>query len=105
MKRRITELEQKLLDRRFVLSHKTYCGSLSKRTEFYVYVGNISDFKVMVYLDYKREKLDHYVIENSLPQYIDRTNLDTLERVYTEMFDLLYDNQEEIVEIVESINE
>lgn len=103
MKRHITELEQRLVDHGFMLSHKTYKGKDSKRTEFYVYKGIVENYCVVVCLDYKREKLNHYLIENHLPQYIGRENLDALERVYNEMFDILYeDNTREIVEMDDS---
>ena len=107
MKRKTTILEQKLIDSGFSLSYKTYKGKNSKRTEFYVYNGIVENYCVVVYLDYKRENLDHYLIENHLPQYIGKENLEMLEKVYNEMFDLLYGGveQEEIVEILEIEND
>lgn len=90
MKRHITKLEQKLIEYGFTLASKTYKGKDSKRTHNYVYVGEMENYRVVIYLDYKREKLDHFVIENTLPRYIGLENLDSMERVYREISTLIY---------------
>jgi len=95
MKRKTTNLEQRLIENGFSLSHKTYKGKDKKRTEFYVYKGTLDNYTIRVYLDYKREKLDHYVIENTLPSLIVRENLDALERVYEHIFEMLYEHKED----------
>ena len=67
MKRKITELEQKLLDKGFRLLKKNYAGKYSQKTDSYeyrnVYVGLCEvNFLGFVLLDYKREKILEYGI-------------------------------------------
>ena len=114
MKREITKLEQKLIDNGYKLEFKSYVGKHSQKVEFYAYKGQLEDYQVLIYLDSKRTKVDHYCFENKAPRYIGCENIVTLERVYKELTDFLYsisdsvlneENQEEIVEIVEIENE
>lgn len=104
MERKKTQLETKIEERGFKLIYKTYKGKKSQFVEFYVYKGNVNNFFVYIYLDYKRERVDHYEIENGLPNRLTRTNLDELEKVYNEMFDMLYQGVE-VVELAEIIND
>ena len=114
MKREITKLEQKLIDNGYKLEFKSYVGKHSQKVEFYCYKGQLEDYEVLIYLDSKRTRVDHYCFENKAPRYIGCENICTLERVYKELTDFLYsisdsvlneENQEEIVEILESENE
>lgn len=76
MKRKITELEEKLIDMGFKLSHKTYGGKKSQFVKDYVYGGEIIYFdedaeieipvKVQVELEPKREKVNVVSIQNFL---------------------------------------
>jgi len=53
MKRKITELEQRLIDNGYYLSHKQYGGRKSEKTISYTYVQQ----NKFVRLDYKRENV------------------------------------------------
>lgn len=105
MKRKTTKLEKKLLDNGFYLLEKTYKGTHSQFTHNYVYVGNVENCTVKVCLDIHREKVDNYTIENTLPQQLYHEHIDMLARVFSKMFDIIHNNQEEIVEILECENE
>ena len=114
MKREITKLEQKLIDNGYKLEFKSYAGKHSQKVEFYCYKGQLDNYQVLIYLDSKRQVVDHYCFENKAPQYIGCENIDTLERIYKELTDFIYslsdevlklEEQEEIVEILESENE
>ena len=114
MKREITKLEQKLIDNGYKLDFKSYVGKHSQKVEFYCYKGHLENYEVLIYLDSKRVKVDHYCFENKTPRYIDEENIETLERVYKELTEFIYsltndygtiEKQEEIVEILESENE
>ena len=60
MKRKITQLEQRLLDNGYYLSHKSYSGRKSEKTLSYTYVCQ----NKFVRLDYKREKVITYGLLN-----------------------------------------
>lgn len=114
MKREITKLEQKLIDNGYKLEFKSYVGKHSQKVEFYCYKGQLEDYEVLIYLDSKRQMVDHYCFENKTPRYIGLENIETLERVYKELTEFIYslsvdydtiEKQEEIVEILESENE
>ena len=70
MKRKTTELEQKLIKRGFRLDHKDYIGKNSEKTLSYVYYGVVetSHFKVgvNVILDAKRNEIKVWGIRNLL---------------------------------------
>ena len=113
MKRTSTLLEEKLIKKGFHLSYKTYKGKHSQFVEFYVYNGLLDNYEVMIYLDRKREKVDHYTIKNVSQVYLGYENIQILENVYQELSSFVYslsddysvEEQEEIVEVVESENE
>jgi hypothetical protein len=60
MKRKITELEQRLIEKGYYLSHKTYGGRKSEKTLSYIYVNK----NAFVKLDSKRESVLDYGILN-----------------------------------------
>ena len=60
MKRKITELEQRLIEKGYYLSHKAYGGRKSEKTLSYIYVNK----NAFVKLDYKRESVLDYGILN-----------------------------------------
>lgn len=70
MKRKITLLEEKLIEKGLKLSHKTYIGKHSQFVCGYVYCGKISvstndatySIPTKVYLDAKRTKVEKIVI-------------------------------------------
>lgn len=67
MKRRVTDLEQKLLDNGWKLTSKTYCGKYSQFTlkyEFTKFVKlNCLEHKCVVYLDKHRNKIEFYGVD------------------------------------------
>ena len=60
MKRKTTQLEKRLLDNGYYLSHKSYSGRKSEKTLSYTYVCQ----NKFVRLDYKREKVITYGLLN-----------------------------------------
>lgn len=60
MKRKTTDLEHKLIEKGYYLSHKTYGGKKSQKTLFYYYTNKTSFIK----LDSKREKVVSYGLLN-----------------------------------------
>lgn len=60
MKRKTTDLEQKLIEKGYYLSHKTYGGKKSQKTLYYYYTNKNSFVK----LDSKREKVVTYGLLN-----------------------------------------
>ena len=60
MKRKITELEQRLIDKGYYLSHKQYSGRKSEKTLSYTYVNK----NAFVKLDFKRENVVSYGLLN-----------------------------------------
>lgn len=60
MKRKITDLEQRLIDKGYYLSHKHYGGRKSEKTISYMYVNK----NAFVKLDNKREKVVDYGLLN-----------------------------------------
>ena len=69
MKRKITELEQKLLDKGFVLESKSYWGKHSQRVHYYLYLGQVNvdnGFIVttQVVLNAKKNKIEEVNVDN-----------------------------------------
>lgn len=60
MKRKITDLEQRLIDKGYYLSHKHYGGRKSEKTISYMYVNK----NAFVKLDNKREQVVDYGLLN-----------------------------------------
>jgi hypothetical protein len=60
MKRKTTQLEKRLLDNGYYLSHKSYSGRKSEKTLSYTYVKE----NKFIRLDYKREKVITYGLTN-----------------------------------------
>ena len=60
MRRKITDLEQRLIDKGYYLSHKQYSGRKSEKTHSYTYVNK----NAFVKLDFKRENVISYGLLN-----------------------------------------
>lgn len=82
MKRHITELEKRLLEKDFILTYKTYMGKHSKKTEYYVYEGEVCTckcekydieryVKVKILLNSKRTNIVDFKMELNAPEYVD----------------------------------
>lgn len=116
MKREITKLEQKLIDNGYKLEFKSYVGKHSQKVEYYCYKGHLENYEVLIYLDSKRSRVDHYCFENKTPRFIGLENIETLERVYRELTNFIYSlsvdytltenvDVDETIAILESENE
>lgn len=90
MKRKITELEKRLIEQGFILEEKTYSGNHSQHTQFYVYTCYDSNYKIKVYLNSKRDKVDHFTITNNAPNDLSLENINELERVYRNIQETLW---------------
>lgn len=79
MKRKVSELEQKLLDKGFRLTHKTYGGKHSQFVDKYHYLGELNFFDetldmntnvlVRVILNNKKDKIIDISIINALSTF------------------------------------
>lgn len=111
MKRHITEYEQKLITNGWKLIQKTYKGKYSQFVWTYVYIRDYKGFLCKVVLDKKREKTIGIYIENFKSEFLDLIQLQTLSELYLELSNEIHllefgtplDEDEEIVEIVESV--
>ena len=63
MKRKQTLFEQKLIEKGWHLTAKTYKGKLAKRVEHYIYENEIDNFKFKLFLNAKRELVDSIKME------------------------------------------
>lgn len=111
MKRHITDFESKLLKDGWKLLYKTYKGKDSQFVWTYVYIRDYKGYLCKVVLDKKREKTIGIYIENYKSEFLDLTQLQTLSELYLELSNEIHllefgtplDEDEEIVEIVESV--
>lgn len=113
MKRQITDFESKLLKDGWKLLYKTYKGKDSQFVWAYIY-GKVYKGKCFkLALDKKRETTLHIYIENDTTDYLDINQIKVINELYLELsnhiheleFGVPLDEQDEIVEIVESENE
>ena len=63
MKRKMTLLEQELVDKGWVLKCKTYKGRFAKRVDNYIYENEIQGFKFKLFLNAKRTLMDNLTME------------------------------------------
>ena len=75
MKRKITDLEQRLIDKGYYLSHKHYGGRKSEKTISYMYVNK----NAFVKLDNKREQVIDYGLLNYHAMELTRMELTGIE--------------------------
>ena len=75
MKRKITDLEQRLIDKGYYLSHKHYGGRKSEKTISYMYVNK----NAFVKLDNKREQVIDYGLLNYHAMELTRMELKGIE--------------------------
>lgn len=90
MKRHITELEQRLKDLGFSLKGKTYKGKNSQHTDEYIYGGYIDGAYVKVYLNYRRDTITCFAIENFAPTYLKPSDIELIEKVYNNVRKALF---------------
>lgn len=91
MKRKITELEQKLLDNGWYLANKRYTGKRSEKTLCYEYHktsdirNNGKSYEQVIQLDQKRSQIVNYGIANIQIDYLDREELDLIRFLFLEL--------------------
>ena len=91
MKRKITDLEQKLINDGWCLTIKRYTGKHSEKTYCYEY-HKISDirnngksYEQVIELDQKRSQIVNYGIANIQINYLDREELDLIRFLFLEL--------------------
>lgn len=90
MKRKITLLEEKLIEKGLKLSHKTYIGRHSQFVCGYVYCGKVSvstngatySIPTKVYLDAKRTKIERIYIMTCYDDCFTRESINELVAIY-----------------------
>lgn len=91
MKRKVTDLEQKLINDGWCLTIKRYTGKHSEKTHCYEY-HKISDirnngksYEQIIELDQKRSQIVNYGIANIQINYLDRDELDLIRFLFLEL--------------------
>ena len=91
MKRKVTDLEQKLINDGWCLTIKRYTGKHSEKTHCYEY-HKISDirnngksYEQVIELDQKRSQIVNYGIANIQINYLDREELDLIRFLFLEL--------------------
>lgn len=103
MLRKKTQFEEKLERKGFKLVEKTYKGNKSQFVEFYVYKGYVGSYSVILFLVPKRDRVDHYEIVNTMAFSLYREDIEELNRVCDEIYNIIYSNYENVEEIVETV--
>ena len=100
MKRKETNLENKLLEMHYKLSHKTYSGKHSDKINTYVYVNKVNDFTFYVELDKNRDKIVTYYFESGYSYKYNGAIINTIREIYDNFYTslcVIYDFVEEKV--------
>lgn len=91
MKRKITELENKLIEDGWCLTIKRYTGKHSEKTHRYEYHktsdirNNAKCYEQIIELDQKRSQIVNYGIANIQINYLDRDELDLIRFLFLEL--------------------
>lgn len=91
MKRKITELEEKLIEDGWCLTIKRYTGKHSEKTHRYEYHktsdirNNGKCYEQIIELDQKRSQIVNYGITNIQINYLDREELDLIRFLFLEL--------------------
>lgn len=91
MKRKITELENKLIEDGWCLTTKRYTGKHSEKTHRYEYHktsdirNNGKCYEQIIELDTKRSQIVNYGIANIQINYLDRDELDLIRFLFLEL--------------------
>lgn len=78
MRRKITKLEENLINLGFKLDHKTYCGRKSEKVDQFVYRKSYSGADYFVYLDRERTKIESYGFTNPFIKEYNSISIDTI---------------------------
>jgi len=91
MKRKVTDLEQKLINDGWCLTIKRYTGKHSEKTHCYEYhktsdiTNNGKSYEQVIQLDQKRSQIVNYGIANIQIDYLDREELDLIRFLFLEL--------------------
>ena len=91
MKRKVTELEKKLIENGWCLTIKRYTGKHSEKTHRYEYHktsdirNNGKCYEQIIELDQKRSQIVNYGIANIQINYLDREELDLIRFLFFEL--------------------
>ena len=91
MKRKITDLEQQLIEDGWCLTIKRYTGKHSEKTHRYEYHktsdirNNGKCYEQIIELDQKRSQIVNYGIANIQINYLDRDELDLIRFLFLEL--------------------
>ena len=91
MKRKVTDLEQKLINNGWCLAIKRYTGKHSEKTHCYEYhkpsdiTNNGKSYEQIIELDQKRSQIVNYGIANIQIDYLDREELDLIRFLFLEL--------------------
>ena len=91
MIRKETKLEKILKERGYHLVSKSYGGKHSEKTDYYTYAGACNNYIIRINIDYKREKVINYLIENNHRSYYDYPNIYELEITFKEVKELIHE--------------
>ena len=110
MKRKITELEQKLIDDGWYLNVKRYTGKHSEKIETYEYHKtsdlrhNGNSYDQIIKLDQKRSQIVNYGINNLVIEWLDNDELMQIRFLFLELRHYVerLTKEEETNEVVEN---
>ena len=91
MKRKITELEQKLLDNGWNLTNKVYTGKHSEKTDYYEYrkIADLrnegKEYEQIIKLDLKRSKIVSFGVGNVNIYYLNDDELLFIRTLYFQL--------------------
>ena len=111
MKRKTTDLEQKLINDGWCLTIKRYTGKYSEKTHCYEY-HKISDlrnngkcYEQIIELDQKRSQIVNYGIANIQINYLDRAELDLIRFLFLELRHYVERIEQENASVIDTILE
>lgn len=102
MKRKVTDLEQKLINDGWCLAIKRYTGKHSEKTHCYEYhktsdiTNNGKSYEQVIQLDQKRSQIVNYGISNIQIDYLDREELDLIRFLFLELRHFVERTEKEI---------
>lgn len=85
MKRKTTELEQKLITNGWYLTLKRYSGKRSQFTQSYEYHHDNNGLKEVIYLDKKRESIIKFGIADVKVEMLTKAELHEIHQKYLEL--------------------
>lgn len=85
MKRKTTELEQKLIANGWYLTLKRYSGKRSQFTQSYEYHHDNNGHKEVIYLDKKRESVIKFGISDVKVEVLTKEELHEIHKLYLEL--------------------